>query len=308
MAADTSIVPSGFTVTSACCQYVIGRDNGLTDQLDKSRLVPPYTNSDAARTLFLAHLSSPERTGFEASEGFSVGQESPFTITFAATTAVISSISGITGDPLLFIRSSNYLTDSTYRSFGRYGAYGNPGDPNPTAPLYSNGWQWMEAETQWKITFSPAIKALGFYAVDLGDWTGSLRLKLYFSDLTTETIDPAYSLGAEGKAPWNQSMTYIGLLTTMGVTRIDFLNTDNWDKFGYDEFTVAVSNDITIAPPPVPTPTGLASCGPSLGPASCPQTCTIPVPTWSPQAYSIVTSALPTGLATCGPSLGRQTC
>jgi hypothetical protein len=282
MAADTSIVPV-WTMTS-WGQYVIGRDNGLNDQPIEAHPTAPYTNSDAAATMFLAQISSAVTIDFES---FADNTSVPFAINFTTTTATFS---GGTGLNLVKVEDSG----TTER--GRYAAYGT---------------KFFEANTNWTISFSVAARAIGFYGIDLGDWTGNLSLFVTYSDATTETISVSYTIGDLGLAPYNQSMTYYGAIFTKDVASILFNNTDvGYDVFGFDNVTAAISSQISEPPMenPQPTPPASLDCGPSMGPAVCTQSCPIPTPTWSPLSPAVVSSAAATFLATCGHSIGRSTC
>jgi len=308
MAADTSIVPTGFTVASAFCQYVIGRDNGLHDDgvlAEFFELQPAqYINSTTAEVMFLAQITSPTIITFQSNFGF---QETPLTYNLGTTVCTIDAISVGDRPNVLVLQNGN---SSSSHQRGRYAPWGPPGQTTRTS-----GWYYLEAGRSFKLTYTVAVRALGFWGVDLGDWTGNLVLKIYYTDATTENVQLPYTLADEGKAPQAQSMTYFGLVTAKDFDRVDFLNSaPGYDIFGFDNFTSAITTQVSFPTPPPgaptvePLPPGSASiaCGPSLGPSVCSQSCPIPVPTWVPVVYSVITSGQPTGLTLCGHSLGRQ--
>lgn len=304
---DTSIVPA-WTVGSANFQYVIGRDNGLADQPSTLRLDPPYANSDVAHAMFLAQISSPVVIRFEEPE-FTINDQPPFVIDLTTTTATIANAPG--SGLANFICGSHQPESFPLpyvRSVGRYAPWGPEGETVPT-----NDWQFLNASRPVSVSFSVPVRAFGFFGVDLGDWDGVMPVKIFYSDATTETWLPPYTLSGTttgGAAPWNQSMTFIGMVFTKDVDEIQLLNSSSGvDVFGFDNFTAAISSQVTLPPgevePPI-VPRAPLDCVPSFGGQPCPPECPITVPTQTlstgtpsggphPAVYAVVETACAPG-------------
>lgn len=109
--------------------------------------------------------------------------------------------------------------------------------------------RYLDAQTSFTITFDKAISALGFYATDIGDFTGELYIDLYQSTTSADPIQPIELLVRDTPSTISGgSVFYFGFLDTINsYQKITFRNTaTNWDVFAFD--------DLTVAATPVPLP------------------------------------------------------
>ena len=91
------------------------------------------------------------------------------------------------------------------------------------------------------ITFSESISAFGFFATDIGDFSGQITLELV-NGTTQDLIVPSTI-----NAP-NASMLYLGLISDMPFTMVRFGNTSSVDRFGFDDMTIADAAQVIPAP------------------------------------------------------------
>jgi len=171
-------------------------------------------NADDAAALFLAAVTS---WGTEDFEGFADDLPAPLAIDFGGfTTATL--------DGAGFV---NTILPPGTNAVGRY-------------PL--SGDNYYDSSSTFFITFSVAVRAFGFYGIDLGDFGGSVTLTLTHADSSTTVLTIPHTVSGLGG-----SMNFFGFVLTAGVpsvTRIDFGNTvPGFDVFGFDDMTVGVSTE-----------------------------------------------------------------
>ena len=200
-----------------------GEDLGLGENM---RLLT-HVNSDAARTAFLSNLTG---VGTETFESYADGTGGPLGISFpGAGTATISGNGSID----TVVAGTN--------GFGRY-------------PV--SGTNYWESNTTFRIDFSVSIAAFGFYGVDVGDFTGQIRL-IATNGHTVDYIIPN-STNVDGGG-----VMYYGFYDTENVyDSIEFSNTAmGVDVFGFDDFTIGTPDQLN----PVPEPATTAVIGFALG-------------------------------------------
>jgi hypothetical protein len=184
----------------------------------------PRTNADGARASFLGGLSSFTTVDLESAGG---GLTSvPFTFG-GITGAVDAGASGGTG-------TTNVPgTDG----FGGYPISG------------SILWQ---AEGAFQISLSSPITAVGFYGIDVGDATGSLKVSLF----NGATTGPVFNV-LSGANTNDGSVLYLGIVDAAQFDTILFENSlsgPTGDRFNFDDFTVgfAAAQEPSLAPTPEP--------------------------------------------------------
>lgn len=176
-------------------------------------------NSDLANSDFLATLLG---AGTENFESLSNGTSAPITVDFG-----IAGTATLTGN-------GNILTGT---GAGRFPTSGN------------NLWNTNETFT---ITFSQAISAFGFFGTDIGDIGGQVTM-----NFANGASSNSYTVNNTVNAP-NGSLLYWGIVDTANpFTSITFGNTNNSDWFGFDDMTIAISQQVGGGKP-IPEPSILA--------------------------------------------------
>lgn len=128
----------------------------------------------------------------------------------------------------------------------------------------------LEAGVGFTLTFDSAISAFGFYGMDIGDFGGTLSLRLLLADGTAASPDPIpvpvlpSAPGLEGD-PAGGNLVFFGFFNTNPTIQykaVQFIHTGPEDGFGYDDMVVA---SLSGEPPnPTPEPAGLALVGAAL--------------------------------------------
>ena len=185
------------------------------------------TNSNAARTSFFSNLTG---VGTETFESYATGTTLPLAISFmGAGTATLSDPTGGS-----FIESGN--------------------DGGGRFPI--SGTQFLEtgAGSGFTLTFSSPIAAFGFYGTDVGDFSGALSLGLKDASGVTTNLSVGNTIGSSGST--SGSVLYFGFYDKGDTyTSITFNNigSGGTDVFGFDDFSIGSSSQVT--PPPTPTNT-----------------------------------------------------
>jgi hypothetical protein len=188
-----------------------------------------YPNSDAAKNNFFSLLDGS--VGTEGFEGFNAGDK-PATISF-----------GTAGDANLNVLGAVISGEAS--GTGRYNLYGD---------------KFLDTASHFTIDFSNPISAFGFYGVDMADFDGWLSVITTYSDNTTHTfelenyfIDPDTGQPVQ---PAGGSALYFGFYDLdKTFEKIEFTDSRPFgDFFGFDDFSIAVSDQITITEPPDPIP------------------------------------------------------
>jgi hypothetical protein len=227
--------------------------------------------------MFLGEITDPVTVTFEEPD-FSDGDQATgpgLTANFGTFTCLINS-PPFPGGLTLVKRDNQPAIDR-----GRYAPWGPAGATVPPVPG-PGAWQYLDASGLFYFEPSTPARAFGFWGVDLGDWEGQMKLTVTFVDTTTVDFVLPYNLGDNGYAPWNESMTFLGIIFDQDFTRVDFANSEpSWDIFGFDNFIVALAEQ--LEPPPEPptvvVPVPPADCVPFMIAGPCPQECPIVVPT-----------------------------
>lgn len=177
----------------------------------------------AKRAEFMARLSVSGSEGFEHSPytpGWSMDGES-ITVNGVAATFSLGVIEGVNprfweeGDPI--------------NVAGRF---------NTTSPGFPTSYRWLSfgsALTMTEITFDVPIAAFGFYATDLGDFSGQVSLVLHKSGGGTVSHDIAHTVnGASG------SLMFVGFVDdTDTYTQVDIKATTTAEYIGIDDIVIA---------------------------------------------------------------------
>lgn len=194
----------------------------------------------AARDAFLGSFNGPVGSfGFEAP--VAPNDVPPITATFVgSSTPIIATING------------------NGRVFGTPEA----GRFNTT----TGGSQYFRASSEpggvFSITFDQAISAFGFYATDVGDFGGTLKL-----NLTRQSDNGIDELVVHTGTVANGSLLFYGFADSASrYTQVAFISantTPSNDFFGFDDFVIADSGQIKSAAPPngVPEPASVALVG-----------------------------------------------
>jgi hypothetical protein len=205
-----ALVTPVLVVYGAATEF-FGEDLGLGEG---TRLAS-WPNAAAAEAEFLSHLSG---VGTEDFESFTDGAGAPLSIDFGAA-----------GNATIY--GDGYISDvPTGTSSGRYPISGDK--------------YWTATQTFY-IEFSQPIAAFGFYATDIGDYSGQVIVELVNGGNRTYTI-PNTINGSGG------SVLFYGIIEddpALQFTRANFGNTAaGTDYFGFDDFTIGTLEQ--VEPPP----------------------------------------------------------
>ena len=196
---------------SAHATTYFGQDTGAGEN---TRV--PHPNSDVARNQFLSQLVG---VGTENFESFAAGQAPPFNSTFmGAGTATFTGMGNIANVPV----GTN--------GFGRYPISGN---------------QYFDTATAFTITFSTAIAAFGFYAVDIGDFGGQVTLTLTHAMGPDTVVTVPNTINGPGGG-----VLYFGLIDTANpFLSVTFGDTaPGVDSFGFDDMTIGTVEQVQAVP------------------------------------------------------------
>jgi len=167
----------------------------------------PVPNSAAAEAAFLSHLTG---VGTETFENAPPGTANGFVSTFSgAGSATFTGNMSITAGP----------------SFG-------------TFPI--SGTQQVEGfANAFSIAFSKPVAAFGFYATDVGDQGGSLKLSYANGPATVIQLTQLFTN--------NGNALYFGYISTENpFTGVTFSNSSADDRFGYDNMTIGSVQQVTV--------------------------------------------------------------
>jgi hypothetical protein len=122
-------------------------------------------------------------------------------------------------------------------------------------------WEARAGDGSFKISFSTAISAFGFYGTDIGDFEGTLKLILTLESGGTEEL-----VVRDGVANGGGSLLFYGFADpTARYTAVQFQTTSGTgDYFGFDDFIVADAGQFLTPPGTVPEPASLALAGLAL--------------------------------------------
>jgi len=188
-----------------------------------------YPNSDAAKNNLFSLLDANVST--EGFESFEAGDQ-PDAISF-----------GTAGDANLNVLGAVISGETPWT--GRYNIYGE---------------KYLDTASHFTIDFSNEISAFGFYGVDMADFDGWLSVITTYSDDTTHTFElQDYFVGPDTGLPVQPaggSVLYFGFYDLdKTFKQIEFTDSSPFgDSFGFDDFSIAVSDQITITEPPDPNP------------------------------------------------------
>lgn len=228
----------GFTGSAHAYTTFFGQD------LNGSNSVPLANtpNANAAANSFLSNLIG---VGTETFETQTTGAGAPLALTFpGAGTATLNG-----GGSVAFV------APGSTNGFGRYSV------PSATTSKY---WEVSAGGGgNFTITFSQSIAALGFYGIDIGDFSGQLTLEV---NGTTQNVSQTSG------TPQNGSVMFYGLIAGAGeeFTSVSFNTTSGTgDVFAFDNFTIGTLEQVCEPGTPgcggnVPEPGSLALAGLAL--------------------------------------------
>jgi hypothetical protein len=110
--------------------------------------------------------------------------------------------------------------------------------------------------TTTRIRFHPPIQALGFYAIDLGDFAGAggeigkMRMRITMADNTVIEVSAPNLVNTGGAPPAGGSMSYFGIINrTFAFKKIQFYNeTAGFDVWGLDSFSTGTLAEVSLSP------------------------------------------------------------
>jgi hypothetical protein len=203
--------------------------------------------SDAARANFLSSLVG---VGTETFESFADGTVLPLVLNFPG------SVGGITAT----LSGSGFvdvLPGVGTNGAGRYPISGTH---------YLDGVNASTGGTALTINFSSQIAAFGFYGTDIGDFNGTIELRL--SGAVVSTVNVGNSTGNAGAG-----VLFFGVIDNVNTfDQVIFRNTGSGsDVFGFDDMTIGDLQQVippgpgTAVPEPGSALTGLLAAGLCLG-------------------------------------------
>jgi hypothetical protein len=195
-------------------------------------LLPNIPNSIAAQKFFLGNL---EGVGTETFESIPVDQVVPLSLVFpgAGTATLLGANGSIQSTPA-----------GTTSGSGRYGV-------SPT--------QYFEVDggSNFKIEFSQAIAAFGFFGIDIGDFGGTLKVTYDNPAIGLQTIPLAPFDKADG------SVIFYGIIGQPGeeFSAVTFHTQGSGDMFAFDNMTIGTRGQVIEPQPATPGPLGILGLG-----------------------------------------------
>jgi hypothetical protein len=234
-----------------------------------------WPNSTAKQAAFYAAVTG--ETSEESFEGYADNDPTPLVLTMGAVTATLTSI-GVGG----FV---NEILAPNTNGTGRHPTHGD---------------KYLDVDVDFKITFSPAVYGLGFFAIDLGDFGDQVRITLTHTDLSTTLVTIPHTVGIAGG-----SICFFGFTSDVAFTQAQFSSElGGIDVFGFDQFVVVQSSQ---GPMPV-LPAAPLTCEHPLAAALCASTlCAITV-SLTAVAYTAGTVAVLSVPVACGHPLAVTPC
>jgi len=199
---------------SAAPMIFFGEDLGLGETTPLSA----FPNAAAAQADFLSHLSG---VGIETFESFADGAGAPLALSFP----------GLGTATLLGDGAINQVASGTTDGFGRY----------PTS-----GEKYWDSGRSFSIEFGAPVAAIGFYGIDVGDFTGSLTLAFSLGGGAETVIDVGNSINIAGG-----SVIFWGIIDGDNqFDRIVFGNTAaTLDRFAFDDMIGGDVRQIVVPEP-----------------------------------------------------------
>lgn len=175
----------------------------------------------AERDSFMAELSVSGSEGFE---GYAIGHSMVGqSITVNGVTATFSkgAIEGV--DP------GDWFEGDPTNLAGRF---------NTTPPGFPGAYKWLAfgaALTMTSVTFSTPIAALGFFATDMGDFSGQVSMTLHKSGGGTVTKNLSHTVNGD-----SGSLMFVGFVDdTDTYAQVDILATTTAEYIGIDDIVIA---------------------------------------------------------------------
>lgn len=179
----------------------------------------------AARAAFMAALSVSGSEGFEGAPyvpGWSMDGES-IAVNGVGATFSAGVIEGVDPD---FWEEGNPINYA-----GRF---------NTTAPGFPDAYRWLAfgaALTMTEITFDVPIAAFGFYATDMGDFSGQVSMVLHKSGGGTVTKNLSHTVNGD-----SGSLMFVGFVDdTDTYTKVDIKATTTAEFIGIDDIVIATA-------------------------------------------------------------------
>lgn len=175
----------------------------------------------AERDDFMAALAVSGSEGFE---GYAIGHSMVGqSITVNGVTATFSkgAIEGV--DP------GDWFEGDPINLAGRF---------NTTPPGFPGAYKWLAfgaALTMTSITFSTPVAALGFFATDMGDFSGQVSMVLHKSGGGTVTKNLSHTVNGD-----SGSLMFVGFVDdTDTYNQVDILATTTAEYIGIDDIVIA---------------------------------------------------------------------
>lgn len=224
---------SAFTLSAPAHAYLtfFGEDfNG-----SNNTPLASFPNASGTRTSFLSNLVGVGTENFESQSG-----SAPLLLTFpGAGTANLTGGGNVAS-----------VAPGGTNGFGRYGTSG------------VRYWEVVAGGGgNFAIDFSSAIAAFGFHGIDIGDFSGTVQIRLTRQG-GTDTINVPHSAGSQ----MNGSVLYFGIIAQSAAeefTKAEFLtSTGSGDVFGFDDMTIGSREQVCTGNcGNVPEPGSLALLG-----------------------------------------------
>lgn len=247
---------------------------GQTSNADARFPLQTYSEAVTARDLFVGSFGMGAVVGVHNFESDPVGSTVPFPVNLGSVTATLSGAGEVKANPANDPITGNPLTDN-----GRFSVSGVSGATDQGSRYWST--VAKNEPTAFSLDFGgAAIQAFGFFATDIGDFGGSVSLKLTLMDDSSVTVGPGDFQPPGGEFTNNPPITGLdadGSVLFFGVSLADkyfkavqFIITGSptlqepggGDVFGFDMFTIVSA---PTGPNPTPLPGSLALVGAALG-------------------------------------------
>jgi hypothetical protein len=242
----------------ACAGFVT--TFGQTKSLNGNWPLTTYPEAANARNAFVTALGAGATASFYDFEGATAGANDPLTIALGGVSATLSGAGQVNNTP-------------SGTDFGRFSVSGNSGSTSQGTQYWATS--ASNEPTSFLLDFNgAAVQGFGFFATDVGDFDGSLSLRLTLMDGTFLDVSPGdpfpdgevFGSGPILGPDADGSVLFFGVraLSNQYFKAVRFISVGGStpDEFGFDMFTVVAAPG---GPLPTPLPGSLALVGAALG-------------------------------------------
>lgn len=246
-----SLAVAALTTLSVGSAGAFATYSGIDYNGSDTVLLATTPQSSAAEALFKTNMVGVTTENFE-------------TIAVGSTTALTLNFGAAVGNAIL--SGGDGSVEQTTGGAARLGRYSAPSGTRyfDVAAGGNNGFT---------ISFEREVAALGFYGIDIGDFSGRVIMEMLDDTgaiVGSLNVQAANSTEPDGSRLYNGSALYFGAIASNEgelFKSVRFITSDGGirtDRFGFDTFTVGAFSQLVPPSTSVPEPASLALIGAAL--------------------------------------------